>query len=453
MSGAEVTRDPEEPELRLDSESHDPAPWSPQRRLAAAVGNRSFARAITGQSAGPGLLRDPKTEAKPPAQMPPAADVPHYRVGGNFYTEQQYAVAVGQVADLWTEGNGIVAKQKQAIGRFCGKGGAGADSEPDLLEGVFEAAVLAIIGFATDGVGLAVGAAAEAGIGKLISALPKAIEKGAVESVMKKVLDTAVEKGKDKAKEAAKASVTKAPTVATPGGYRKLSTPLATFQAALEDAADSGCGEEKIRTLQTLLDYQEVTPPEAKWIAAAAIYDGLKATLQAADELQWNATSDGWFNMQMASGRDTSAEADVGRVLIDLNNTYPDATVRVDAAYIYGQGVNETTLEPYDHRALGEIAMSKLVVMDNGKMGWGWVPCRWKMLLGPDNSVWGIKEFSRYGELWLAAHAVGKEDLDFDDREFNYANVEKGASMVWDEVKDRTTKFKAAGATSGPDPW
>jgi hypothetical protein len=171
--------------------------------------------------------------------------------------------------------------------------------------------------------------------------------------------------------------------------------------------------------------------------------------------VQWNATSDGWFNMQMASGRGTTAEADVGRVLIDLkNNTYPDeGPPPIAAAYIYGEGVNETTLEPYNHRALGEIAMSKLVVMDNGSMGWGWVDCGWKMLLGPDNAVWDVKETNRYGELWLAAKAVGKHDLDTDDAEFRWANVEKGAQMVWDEIKNSTTTFKKAGATSGPGPW
>jgi hypothetical protein len=148
-------------------------------------------------------------------------------------------------------------------------------------------------------------------------------------------------------------------------------------------------------------------------------------------------------------------EVDVGRVSIDLKkDTYPDGgPAAISAAYLYAEGVNETTLEPYDHRPLEEIGISKQLVMDNGSMGRGWVECSWKMLLGPDNAVWGVKGTNRYGDLWLAAKAAGKHDLDTDDPEFTQSNVEKGAQLVWDEIKHRTTKFKAAGATSGPGPW
>ena len=396
------------------------------------------------------LQRDPKAVTPPAAQ--PAAPDQHYLVGNVSYTEKQYEVAVGQVADLWTAANGIIAKQKTAVSRFCGKGAAGADKEPDLFESVFSAAVLAIIGVATDGIGLAVGAAAEAGIGKLISLLPKAIDKHSVEAVTKKVLDVAIDKGKEKAKEAAKKKLEAAPSTPS-AGSRKLATPLASLQAALEDSIDRGGGEEKKQTLQTLLANENMSPPEAKWVAAAALYDGLTATIDLADEVQWNATSDAWLIFQQASGRGTTAAVDIGRVLIDLNNTYPNVGARVDAAYLAGQGVNETTLEPYNQRALGDIAMTKLVSMDGGHMGRGWVECQWKMLIGADNSMIDVKGTNRYGSLWLAAHGVGKEDLDFDDAEYTTANAVAGAQKVWDTIKGRTTKFKEAGMTSGPGPW
>ena len=424
--------------------------------LASTVGNAAFTRALA-RSPDVRLLQRQgpagSTVALPAAGALPAA-TGHYQVGGVSYTEDQYNVAVGQVAGLWVAGNGIVAKQKQAVQRFCGKGGAGADADPDLLEGLFEAAVLAIIAVATDGVGLTVGAAAERGIGKLISALPKAIAREPVEKAAKVVIDKAVDKGKEKAKEVAKGSVSKAPKVSV-GGGRKLATPLASYQAVLEDSIDSGCGAEKDKTLQTLLDLQAVSPPELKWIAAAAIYDGLTATLAEIDELEWNAVSDGWFRMQTASGRATTKGVDIGRMSIDLKkDTYPDGgPPAIKAAYLYAEGVNETTLEPYSHRALKDIGLSKQVVMDNGSMGWGWVECGWKMLLGADNEFIDVKGTNRYGELWLAAKAVGKHDLDTDDDEFRYQNVVKGAQMVWDEIQNRTTKFEEAGATSGPGPW
>ena len=438
------------PQEKLEvSTPADPAEVEADRAADAIVAGGSLEIGI----ARAALRRDGKASVITPPVPQPAAPEQHYLVGGVSYTEEQYGVAAVEVADLWTAGNGIVAKQKTAVARFCSKSAAGADKEPDLSESAFHAAVIAIIGIATDGVGLAVGAAAEAGTGKLISLLPKAIDKHSVEAVTKKVLDAAIDKGKEAAKKAAEKTLEAAPSIPTPAGFRKLATPLATFQAALEDSIDLGCGAEKKQTLQTLLDHQNTSPPEAKWVAAAALYDGLNATLNQVDEVQWNSTSDAWFNMQMASGRGTSAEADIGRVLVDLKDTYPNEEPRVDAAYLYGQGVNETTLEPYNHRALGDIAMSKLVVMDGGSMGWGWLDCKWKMLLGPDDSVWGVKETNRYGELWLAAHAVGKKDLDTDDDEFRWSNVERGAQKMWDAIKGRTTKFKEASMTAGPGPW
>jgi hypothetical protein len=86
-------------------------------------------------------------------------------------------------------------------------------------------------------------------------------------------------------------------------------------------------------------------------------------------------------------------------------------------------------------------------------MGRGWVECQWKMLIGADNSILHVKGTNRYGSLWLAAHGVDKEDLDFDDAEYNTANAMAGAQKVWDTIKGRTTKFKEAGMTAGPGPW
>jgi hypothetical protein len=402
------------------------------------------------------LQRDPKA-ATPPAATPPAAQPAtpeqHFAVGGNNYTEKDYDVAIGQVADLWTATNGILAKQKTAVARFCGTGAAGAAAEPDILESVFNAAVLAIIGVATDGIGLAVGAAAEAGIGKLISRLPKAIDKASVEAITKKALDAAVDKGKEKAKEAAKKKLEGAPSKSASSGSRTLATPLATLQAALEDSIDKGGQGEKSQTVQTLLDNKDTAPPEAKWVAAAALNDGLMATVDKADEMQWNATSDAWFNLQKESGRGTLGATDIGSVQINLNKTYPNEEVRVDAAYLAGQGVNETTLEPYNRRPLGEIAMTKTITMDNGRMGWGWVECQWKILIGADNSIIDAKGTNRYGSLWLAAHGLGKKDLDDGDPENNLANATAGVQKVWDTIKGQKTKFKEASKFSGPNPW
>jgi hypothetical protein len=402
------------------------------------------------------LQRQPKATTAPapqPAAAQPAAPDQHYSVGGVSYTEKDWNVAVSQVAQLWTDTNGILGKQKTAVSRFCGKSAAGADKEPDLFESAFNAAVLAIIGIATDGLGLAIGFVAEKSTAKLISYLPKAIGKESVEAVTKKALDAAIDKGKEKAKEAAKKKVEAAAVVSTPDGSRKLATPLASLEVALEDSIDKGGSEEKNQTLQTLLASENTAPPEAKWVAAAALYEGLKATIEQADEVQWNATSDAWLNMQQASGRGTNAEVDIGRVLIDLSKSYPDEAAHVDAAYIAGQGVNEITLEPYNQRALNQIVMSKMIVMDSGRMGGGWVDCQWKILIGADNTIVDVKGTNRYGELWLAAHGVGKKDLDFGDADFKWANVQGGAQKVWDTIKGGTTKFKEASMTSGPGPW
>jgi hypothetical protein len=417
--------------------------------LAAQVGNRGFAQ-VTKQG-GASLQRWGAAAglAMPPSTIPAPAGP--YRVGANVYQENQYSVAIDQVADFWTAGNGIVAKQKQAVQHFCGSGGAGAKAEPDLAEAIFEAVVLAVIAFATDGVGTVVAAAAEKGVARLAASLAN---RAAIEKAAKTVVDKAVDLGKDKGKELAK-GLFGTPKVAVTGG-RQLATPLASYQTVLEDSIDATCGEEKAQTLQRLLDLQSDPDPQTKWIAAAAIYDALQGVLATADELTWNSTSDGWFRMQQASGRGTFAATDIGQVLVDLKKDYypTDGAPGIAGAYLYGEGVNEATLKPYAERPLSEIKMAKVVVMDNGSMGWGWVECGWKMRIDVDNKLIGMpRALNRYGYPWLAAKALNKKDIDTDDDRITADNVTAGAQKVWDEIKDKKSEFKAASATSGPSAY
>ena len=71
---------------------------------------------------------------------PPAT----YNVGGNAYKDDQWNVAVTQVAGLWTDTNGILAKRKEAVDAFCGPGGAGAKQEGSLTESLLQGAMLAL---------------------------------------------------------------------------------------------------------------------------------------------------------------------------------------------------------------------------------------------------------------------------------------------------------------------
>lgn len=429
-------------------------------QLTRHAGNRALGRSLSASDAG--LLRGGNRHLGrwpvPVASPPPAQDAPpqSYQVGPNSYREDQYAVAVNQVSDLWTASNGIIAKQKTAVSRFCGPGGAGAAGEDDtFMESAIEGIAMAVLAFATDGISLAVGAAAEKGIGKLIGLLPKTVDKEMAEKASKVVLDKAVEHGKELAKKAVEESMKKAPVTVTPGGYRKLATPLATYQASLEDGIDAAGSGEKALSVQALLELQSLPFPQVKWVVASALYDGLLETLNAVDEIQWSVTSDRWFSMQMASGRGESSPHDVGRVLIDLkDDSRPDgARVRIAYCYLHGVGANDATLEPYNHRPMEEIKMTKLINMDNGTMGSGlrsWEECSFKILIGEDNKIIDFKGTNRFGELWLAAKGVHAHDMDHDDRDFHYANSWHGAELVWEELKSLTAHFKSSG---GPSPW
>jgi hypothetical protein len=383
--------------------------------------------------------------------IPTSSTPTQFHVGSNTYTDDQYATAVEHVVSLWTKVGGIVDKQKTAVRSFCGSGGAGATKGDDasIWESALHGAVVAAIGMATDGIGLAVGAAAEKGIGKLIQSMP-AVNKTTAELAAKKVVDKVHHKVKEEVIKKAGESLSNKPKVSTSGGSRKLATPLATYQAVLEDSLDAAGTQEETNTRQQLLDNQKLSSPE-KWVAVAAIHDALEQTVAAAGELQWNATSDGWFGLQDApyESHTFGITADTGRVLIALKKyTYPDkGPPAIDAAYLGGEGVNEATLEPYNHRAIKDIALKKVVVMKEGRVGHSRVPCDFRLLFDKDNTLISARDDSPYGADWLAAHALGTHDADKGDRDHD-ENVGRGVNKLWDEIKDAKAEFRDAGGGS-----
>ena len=353
-----------------------PAPGAPQPDalgLAGAVGNAAMARALdrsaaraeaprTGVVSPPGaadqrltallgrgmLQRGPGPATTPAA--PSGADT-SYQVGPNVYREDQWNVAIGEVADLWTMVGGVISKRREAVAEFCGTGGAGAAASPTIADQIVEAAITAVIAYATNGIGTALGAA----LGKSVTGLAKRlpVDPEIVLARGNQVVEFAVSKGKEQAKQRLGDAMKATPTPA-PGGGTNLASPLAKYNSALNETLDADGRGSRAGTVQQLLK-EPADPPGVRWALAAAMYDALDATLETCKTQQWNATSDGWFSMQVDSGAGELRGYDTGIVVIDLNDVFPTDALTADGAFLGGQGANAATMAPYNERPLGDI--------------------------------------------------------------------------------------------------
>ena len=189
------------------------------------------------------------------AAVPPV----QYEVGGVKYPEDGFSAAVGQIGDLWTASNGILAKQKEAVAEFCGTGGAAATDEGSLTDALLTAALMSLLTVATDGLGTAVAGT----LMKVVTVAAKhvAVDPEVVLKMGEKVVEKVVDVGKDKAKEAVTGAVTASHTK-TPTGGTKLATPLATYQSALDAVLDADASAMKQKTLNEVLQLPS-TPPAA----------------------------------------------------------------------------------------------------------------------------------------------------------------------------------------------
>jgi len=379
------------------------------------------------------------------AAVPPV----QYEVGGVKYPEDGFSAAVGQIGDLWTASNGILAKQKEAVAEFCGTGGAAATDEGSLTDALLTAALMSLLTVATDGLGTAVAGT----LMKVVTVAAKhvAVDPEVVLKMGEKVVEKVVDVGKDKAKEAVTGAVTASHTK-TPTGGTKLATPLATYQSALDAVLDADASAMKQKTLNEVLQLPS-TPPAARWAAAAAIYAALESSLAEIKRRQWDATSDGWFSTQTATGIDTFKDVDSGIVSIMLSGSYPATRMSADGAYLGGPGANETTVETYNERKLGEVGILKRIIMDSGSLGHGILDCAWEVDVGTDGEIIGFpRNHNRYGYDWLAAKNLGLRNIDSSD--VTADNVMGGARKIWEELRgesalDLGTKFKVTGVTSG----
>lgn len=358
-----------------------------------------------------------------------------YEVGGVSYKDNQWSTAVDQIAALWTEGNGILAKRKEAAADFCGPGGAAAAAEGSLTESLLEGALIGLLTVATDGIGLAVAGLLKKGAGAVaarVSADPEAVL-----SASEQVIEKAVDFAKDKTKEHVKEAMSKVTGTS-------LATPLATYQSTLDDSLDKDAETSKKTALQQLLNLPENSV--SRWASAALIYDSLHATIEEAKRLQWNATSDAWFSMHTSSGTSRTKAVDYGIVSIMLSNgKYPMDRLTAKGAYLGGPGANEATVERYNERPLGEVRILKRIIMESGSLGHGIVDCGWEIDIDAEGNQIGFPKYlTRWGYAWLAAKHLGLRDLDNDSPEVKgeagYENVSAAADAIWKELEGKTAK-------------
>jgi hypothetical protein len=158
---------------------------------------------------------------------------------------------------------------------------------------------------------------------------------------------------------------------------------------------------------------------------AAGLWESLHSAVEQIKRVQWDATSDGWFGMQTAGG-----------------------------AYLGGSGANEATVGAYNERKLGEIHLVKWLIMDNGSLGHGIVPCGWEVDVPIGGGAVTWHGHTRWGPAWLASKHLGLRDLDSDAPEVTLENVQAGAEKVLEELRDKTAaqlgaSFKVTSMTSG----
>jgi hypothetical protein len=459
-------------EERSSSDEHEVASQQPvvtpeTMRLASQIGNRAMGRLADGAAAPRGLLsrelltaqavsiqRDGPTVTAPPvhAPQPGATTGQTYEVGGVVYNDSQWNVAVSEVAHLWNTVGGVISKRKEAVAEFCGSGGAGAAASPSITDALLTAAITAAIAAATDGVGLVVAGALSRGVTAIARRV--SIDPAIVLERGNQVVTAAVNAGKAQANQRIGAAVQSHPSPA-PSGGTELATPLAHYMSALNETLDQdGVGSHRA-TLQQLLN-QGGDPPGAKWAVAAALHDALSSTVEQAKRQQWNATSDGWFRMQIESGAGQSRGYDTGIVVIDLKkDAYPTDRLRADGGYLGGEGANDATMRMYNDRKLEEIALPMRIRMDNGSMGHGLVECGWQAYVPIGATApTGVRHITRWGLPWLAAKALGLRDIPTDDERVNGANVARGTALAWDELKGQTIaqlggRFSVMSMTSG----
>jgi hypothetical protein len=413
----------------------------PLLHLQRAAGNTAVSKWVTG-APDVSLARQPLDAA---AAAAPAVAQPTYVVGGVTYRESDFGVAVGQIADLWTSGIGVVSQRKGAVAEFCGSGGAGANAEDSTLtESLLGMALTGLLAVATDGVGLVVAGAlsrAVVGIAKRVS-----VDPGIVLGLGDHVIKAVVAKGKAEAQKAIPAAVMGARARGPSAGIQ-LATPLATYQSALNASLDADAEGSKVATLNSLL---ALKGDPVGWATAAALYDAVRDSVAIAKGLQWNATSDGWFSMQTSGGAGTLSGVDSGIVSVMFTkDAYPTSPLRVDGAFLGGPGAVHATVSKYDDRPIGEINVLKRLIMDNGSMGRGWVECAWEVDVDEGGTVLAVRAHNRYGYPWLASKKLGLRDLATDSPKLTHENCLAGAQMVWDEIKTKSVaQFGAAFAVT-----
>ena len=365
-----------------DASRAAPTPTPDMARLAGLMGNQAFGQLVArreGPAAGvvdPQLgaflatgqriaRAGPATEAAPEAAPASAAGADkRFPIGDNVYREDQWQTALAKVVGRWHETDGITYRRIEAMKEFCGPRGAGKEATATLEDQLLEGAVLLAVGAAVAGITFALTPAVAAGAAAF--AAQWALSAAAVEEAAAFVLKTSLEKSQGAAEQ-------KVSGLLKGGGGG--GTTLAGFEDILRELLSTESSTLRDVCEQQLLDLP-ADPPEVKWGVASALYDALEQQKEACAQIEWNVTSDLWFQLQTA---ERPMSFDTGIVTIDLaDDLYPDDPLRVKGAYLGGEGANEDTVAAYAPRPLEDINVPRSLVMSDGNLGFGLLECGWR---------------------------------------------------------------------------
>jgi len=314
----------------------------------------------------------------------------------------------------------------KAVEQFCSEEkGAGRPAEVSLEEQLVETAVMFALAAAVAGIGAVLTPAVAAGATAF--AAHWALKATQVTIPAKAVLDASLLRARGAAEKQ------------VPGALREFSggagVSLAAYEAVLLALLSA-----EAKVMETVVEQQLIDappdPPEVKWGVATALYDALEQEKDRCKQIEWDVTSDFWFRMQTQA---RPGIFDTGIMEIDLaDGLYPDDPLRVEAAYLGGEGANEMTVAPYAKRPIGEIGLPRRLIMRDGNLGWGILECGWQVDIPFEDGRWDYQYLTRWGDSWLCAKALGLRNIADDDPRRNDENTAKGLLMVWNEIKGQS---------------
>jgi hypothetical protein len=359
-----------------------------------------------------------------------------------------WAVAVSTVAQKW---NRISERQMNAAGDFYEK--AKEDDPPPAWVGILKAAISIGLGAVTGGIGAVV-------VSKLTDSATKAMTNF--------IVNAAVEAGKGVIGSAVTAGLDNATANDSSDG-------LMAYKTAQQDAIGNVVDRESEMTAVKMDKLAQEKDEAKRWGGMQDIYDALEGSRNAAYQIQYGETLEGWFssvakNAYGTNDRGTSKPEDDTTNLskMDLEDTSlvgtlglrlkpsGDPTKRLSIDYVNiegGKGNNEKTRAYFlsSPKKIKDFRMPKTVLAEAmptaGRWAYGSFFVGWDEAGSQKLTTYGGAKIDgtndNAGRSWVAMYGMNV-NRDVSEREVN-ENLDKGLKQIESDILGRS--FKDSGVT------